>query len=288
MGLSEIKENGKKTFPRPASLSTQLIAEIGNILPNSLHGLYNVVANYLIVIKGFQFNTIPEYVVLFHSSDMKHVEHREFLLSSILHGIKDDLDLKLLNNTPLLKMLFACYNCPLSNRKLNELILRILNKLVARTRKAEFLINKYGLVSWLHQIVTHLEAFEYETIDLIVEFVETITKALDFENCKEKEKTQTILLKILPKFTKSKLSMATFARFLSTILKLGHLEKLLEENLNLILELVNIFVEDQEIFQLNYVKNFPNCIEFLEKNEKLDTVLEISKEIFVKFYQGKF
>jgi hypothetical protein len=286
--LGDIRENGKKSFPRPASLSTQCLAEVGNILSNSLHGLYSVISNYLIVMKGFQFNTVPEYVVLFHSADVKHEEHREFLLSMILNGIKDDLDLKLLNSTPLLKMLFGCYSCPLSNRKLNELILKIFNKLVLKTRTSDFLINKYGLISWLFQIVDGLEAYEYETIDIIVEFVENIVNSTDFGKCEEKDKLHLMLVKLLSKFTKSKLSTTTFIKFLKTLLNIAKFDTLQEENLNSILEFVKLFVDDVETFELNYIQKFPNCIKFLGKNNNLDpdNLIEISREIFVKFYQG--
>lgn len=148
-GFGEITEGTKidgkpeeKHFPRAASISTQILAEFVKVLPNSLHAVYPVVANYFAVCEKFDFTYIPEALVLFHNSDVQQLELRLFLLDAIFNGIKDDLDYKILNNTPLLKMIFSCYGCPLSERKIDFRILKIADRLMTKTSKVEFLIQR--------------------------------------------------------------------------------------------------------------------------------------------------
>lgn len=306
LGFGELLENNtKKCFPRPASISTQCLAEISITLTDKLHDLYKIVSDYLIVMKKFQFYTIPEYIVLFHSSDPKHTEHREFLLNMIYHGIKDHLDLKLLNNTPLLKMLLSCYNCPLADRKSNEMILKILNKLIVKTGKLDFLIKMFGIVPWLYQVIANLEAFEYDTVDLLLEMLKNLNSKLnensEFTNEEKsnlKGKLLELLLKLLPKFTKSKISIKSFSNFLETVVEINQFEKISDFEVTSIFELLQVFADDaQNTLEFFYIQNYPNSVKFLESNEKysknlqhlnlgheLTAVLLNCRTVFMKFY----
>lgn len=216
-GFSDIREgtegdqkDPEKHFPRAASISTQLLAEFVNILPNTLHNLYGVVSNYLVVKYKFDFTRIPELLVLFHSSDVQQEEHRLFLLNAIFNGIKDDLDFKLLNNTPMLKMIFSCYGCPLSNRKIDLMILKIVDRIVTKTSKIEFLMDRYGLALWIFQVAAKVEAFEYEKIEMILSLICDSLAAIqrevkdgdDVARCR----LHSSVLAISPKLTKTRLS----------------------------------------------------------------------------------
>lgn len=303
-GISEIASSDLAVFPRPASITTQFLAEIGNILPNTLHKLYHVVSNSLVAKNGFTFSTVPEFFFLFHSSDVQHIEHRLFLMNFLLSGINDDQDFKLMNNTPLLKMFLSCYNCPLSDRKIDLLILKILNRLVVKTTKIEFLSQKFGLVLWLHQIVTAVEAFEYETIDMILQLIGNISIALErqLEGKQNKQKLilqgklLELLLIILPKFTKTKLTPTTFAKFLNTIVRINDYKRIDQEHVQLVLELSKMFVESHGN-NLQYLSGNISALRFLEgdveyveqlKKDGLDAscvdIMINSRKFLEKFY----
>lgn len=306
-GISEIASSDLAVFPRPASITTQFLAEIGNILPNTLHKLYHVVSNSLVAKGGFTFSTVPEFFFLFHSSDVQHIEHRLFLMNFLLSGINDDQDFKLMNNTPLLKMFLSCYNCPLSDRKIDLLILKILNRLVVKTTKIEFLSQKFGMVLWLHQIVTTVEAFEYDTIDMILQLIGNVSIALErqFEGKHNKQKLilqgklLELLLIILPKFTKTKLTPATFAKFLNTIVRINDFRRMDQEHVHSIMDLSKMFVESHSN-NLQYLSKNEDALRFLGgdpeyldmlKKEGLDStcvdILVNSRKFLVSFHETR-
>lgn len=291
-GLGDIREGtiskdkSDKHFPRAASISTQLLSEIVNILPNTLHNVYNVVANYLAVRQKFDFTTIPELLVLFHSSDVKQEEHRLFLLNAIFNGIKDDLDFKLLNNSPLLKMIFSCYGCPLSDRKIDLTILKIIDRVVTKTSKIQFLIQRYGLALWIFQAAAKVEAFEYETIEMLLTLIEhsfiAIRKDIkegDDSSCK---RLLASLLVLLPKFTKTKLAPNCFASFLKTINAIDQFSHINKENNDAILELLKIFLSENLLRKVTYLDEHPGASKFAETKEKFSKSLAPDIDIITK------
>lgn len=297
-GFGEISEGTKvegkeneKHFPRAASISTQLLAQFVNILPNELHHIYNVVANYLVIRPKFDFSTIPELLVMFHSSDVQQHEQRLFILEAIHNGIKDDLDFKLLNNTPLLKMIFSCYGCPLSDRKLDFTIIKIVNRIVTKTSKVEMLIQRYGLALWIFQVAVKVEAFEYEAIEMILSLIEHSFEAIkrevkdgDEESCK---RLLASLLVILPKFTKTRLSAEGFASFLRTINGIAQFKLIDKEQRGLITDLMKIFLPEDLQQQINYIDEHPEASKFMESREVFSKSIEpsiddVTKKILIE------
>lgn len=243
-----------------------------NILPNKLHHVYNIVANYLVVRPKFDFTAIPEMMVLFHSSDVQQEEHRLFLLNAIHNGIKDDLDFKLLNNTPVFKMIFSCYGCPLSDRKIDLMVLRIVDRMAMKTSKIEYLLQRYGLALWIFQASVSVEAFEYDAIEMILTLVEHCYDAIrrdikdgDDANCK---RILASLLVLLPKFTKTKLSPGSFLSFLRTINGIKQFSYINAEHHDLVLELTKIFVPDNLLQMLTYLDDHPGACKFAESSQK--------------------
>lgn len=290
LGFGEIKEGTKvdgkpeeNHFPRAASISTQILAEFVKILPDSLHSVYNVVANYFAVSEKFDFSTIPELFVLFHNSEVHQMELRLFLLDSVFNGIKDDLDFKILNNTPLLKMLFSCYGCPLSERRIDFLILKIVDRLVTKTSKIEFLIQRYGLVLWIFQVAVKVEAFEYNAIETILDLIEHTVDALR-RDVKSDDKPSSkrlliSLLVLLPKFTKTKLTAASFSSFLKTINNIGLFDHTItKDHHDLILDLIKVFLSGDQLQHINYLLEHPGAHKFIESREDFSKSLESSKD----------
>ncbi|KAG5673714.1 hypothetical protein PVAND_003735 [Polypedilum vanderplanki] len=145
------KSGDKIEFPRVAPVSSQLLSEFFNVIPNKLHCVHSILANYVIVREIFDFATIPEFMILMCSYELNQEEHRLFLLNTINDGIRDELDFKLLNNTPIIKMLLSCFGTTISSRKIDLLILKIIDNLIVKAKATEFLTDRYGLLLWMYQ-----------------------------------------------------------------------------------------------------------------------------------------
>jgi Nucleolar pre-ribosomal-associated protein 1 len=250
-----------------------------NVLPNRLSFVYNIVVNYLSVREKFDFNSVPELLVLFHSTDVQQEEHRMFLLNVILNGIKDDLDFKLLNNTPVFKIIFSCYGCPLSDRKIDLMVLRIIDRMVTKTSKIEFLMQRYGLALWIFQVASKVEAFEYDAIEMILSLIEHSLDAIrretkgDIVGCK---RLLASLLTLLPKFTKARLTGAGFSSFLKSVNVIAQFSHINQEHRDLIVDLVKIFLPENLVQQhVTYLDVHPEAVLFAETKEKLSKSLDI-------------
>ena len=295
-GFSEITEGTKpdeknsevKHFPRAASISTQILAEFVNILPNTLHNVYTVVSNYLAVREKFDFTTIPELLVLFHSHDVEQEEQRLFILNAIYNGIKDDLDFKLLNNTPVFKMLFCCHGCPLSDRKIDLAILKVIDRMVTKTSKIEFLLHRYGLAQWIYQAAAKTEAFEYEAIEMILLLIEHCVSAIQ-QHCKDGndesfKRLIAAILVLLPKLTKTRLTASGFSSILKIFNQIKKFENIDKE---LVIQLMSVYLPQDQLKLLTYLDDHPEACMFVESRESFakslaPTVDEVMKNIFVE------
>jgi hypothetical protein len=277
-GLSELKKvipKGHKTgdkidFPRVAPVLSQLLGEFFNIIPDKLHCIHNVVSNYVIMKERFDFASIPEYSVLFCSFELNQEEHRLFLLNTINNGIKDELDFKLLNNTPLIKMLLMCFGSPISTRKIDLLILKIIDNLVVKANATDFLVNRYGLLLWVYQACINVEAFEYDSIDMILSLIHHL-QAHFLTDAEKSKIIMSALMTLLEKFTKTKLSQKSFLQFISTVNKLHtSAPALSSKQYELTLEMVDIFVSHELKQHLDYLNRYPAALD-VANSEKLLT-----------------
>jgi hypothetical protein len=299
-GMSDVKEGtqsqqNEKHFPRAASISTRLLAEFCRIIPNKLHPIYSTVSNYLIIKDKFEFSTIPELLILFHSNEIQHEESRLFILNMINNGINDELDFKVLNNTPFLKMILSCYKCPLSSRKIDLLILKVVDKLVMKCNKTQFLIDKYGLGLWIFQASANVEAFEYDLIEMIVSLIYHV-----FQSNNENESILKILreslLMLLKKFTKSKLPLSTFLYFLKIMNQMKHFKYVNNDDCIIVQEIANIFIPSEYMQQLLYIQSYRKACKYLESTDSyrksitadqstIDVIAEV-REFMINFYSA--
>lgn len=225
-------------------------------------------------------------LVLFHSSEVHQEEQRLFILDVICNGIKDDLDFKLLNNTPLLKVIFSCYGCPMSDRKIDFSILKIVDRIVSKTSKVEFLIQRYGLALWIFQVAVKVEAFEYDVIDLILTLIEHTfdairreVKAGDDASCK---RLLASLLVLLPKFTKTRLTTASFGSFLKTINGVAQFSHISKEHHDLTLDLMKIFLSDNLLQHVTYIDDHPEACPYATTKENFSKSLQPSVDSATK------
>lgn len=217
-------------------------------------------------------------LVLFHSHEIYQEEQRLFILNVIFNGIKDDLDFKLLNNTPLLKTIFSCYGCPLSSRKIDLMILKIIDRIVTKTTKVDFMIQRYGLTLWVFESAVKVKAFEYDAIEIILTLIEHCFDAIQREmktGCETSYKRlMAALLVLLMKFTKTKLAAGSFLSFIKTLNGMSHFSPINEQHYGLILDLMNVFLPDHLLQHITYIEKHPEACSFQHTKESFTMVLD--------------
>jgi hypothetical protein len=258
-----------KTFPRAASISTNLLAQFSIVLQDSLNVIYAPLSNYLAIRESFDFTTIPELLVLLQSSEIQYEDFRLFLLNIVKSGIKDDLDIKLINNTQIMKIMFFCYGSSLSSRKTDLIILQIFNQILVKTKKAEFLFDRHGFILWLMQAASKVEAFEYDLIEMMLILIENSQEAMIRENRNCSELFQ-ILLILLKKLSKGKITTQGFYRFLKTLnLTRSATMKLANDDIELIHEFIKVFIPEFQMKTIHLLENSPENSPFDDFTRKI-------------------
>lgn len=236
----------------------------------------------MLIREKFEFATIPEFAVLLCSFDVQQDEHRLFLLNTISNGIKDSLDFKILNNTPLIKMILSCFGCSISNRKIDLLIVKIIDNLVTKTDQSKFLLERYGLGLWIFQAAANVEAFEYDLIDGIIALIKNLVDKVKSDAETSKMLMSSLLL-LLQKFTKTRLSLESFVKFISTVNVLQQSNALSvnisSKNYELTLELANIFIPIELKQYLQYINQFPMVINDTNSSQCFEIADEPTKEL---------
>lgn len=257
-GLYELKEESKvKGFPRAPLLVTRMLTEFIRVLSSKLHNAHHLVCNFLIIKEKMDLLSLPEHLVLFQSSFPENEEHRLFLLNVIFNGIRDNLDIKVLNNTPILKMLLTSYGCPpLSTRKIDFMILKIFDRLMETEDGMKLMLDKYGLALWIFQLSVKVEGFEYDTIEMIITIIGNITAKKDIKDENSKILMKS-LLKLLPKLTQSKISPKLLASILASTNKLGQFRYIQNSQLELILQVMGRHLSKEQQQSVKYLSQHP-------------------------------
>lgn len=254
-----------------------MLAKFSIVLQDSLNSVYAPLSNYLGVRESFDFSTIPELLILLQSSEIQYEEYRLFLLNTILHGMKDELDVKLINNTPVMKILFFCYGSSLSSRKSDLVILQIINQILMKTKKSEFLFDRHGFILWLMQAAIKVEAFEYDLIEMMLSLIEKSQEALIRENRNCSELFQ-ILIILLKKLSKGKITTQGFLSFLKTLNLTRGSMKLDDGDIELIHEFIQVFIPEFQMKTARLLKNSPeNSLDDLTKKILNETKNFVSK-----------
>lgn len=115
--------------------------------------LYKPVNNFLIAKNFVDCTLVPDFLSLFHDSDVESIDRRLWILDIIRDGTKTMTDIEVVFKTMCLKMIMDFYSSVLSDRKVKERILDVMSSIVSVPRAFEILIEGYGLLSWLHSVV---------------------------------------------------------------------------------------------------------------------------------------
>lgn len=118
--------------------------------------LYKPVNNFFIAKQQVDLTVVPDFLSLFHDSDVESVDRRLWILEVIRDGTKTMTDINVIFKTMCLKMMMDIYSSVLSDRKVKERILGVMNSVISVPRSFEILLEGYGLMSWLHAAVRQL------------------------------------------------------------------------------------------------------------------------------------
>ncbi|XP_028167549.1 uncharacterized protein LOC114357936 [Ostrinia furnacalis] len=118
--------------------------------------LYKPVNNFFIAKELVDLTVVPDFLSLFHDSDVVSTDRRLWILDVIRDGTKTMTDINVIFKTMSLKMIMDFYSSVLSDRKTKERILGVLNSVISVPRAFGILLEGYGFMSWLHAVVRQL------------------------------------------------------------------------------------------------------------------------------------
>ncbi|XP_062558645.1 uncharacterized protein LOC134223495 [Armigeres subalbatus] len=252
----------KKDLLKPAFLPTLFVGETVNILSDVLNELHSTLTHYFLLKNTFDFKAVPNFLVMFHSSEVKHNDHRVFILETIYNGIKSHDDFMVLRLSPVIRALMDFYGSSLSNRDINILILNILNSIAKIPKSCEVMVNSIGFLTWLSERIEGIESFHFDTIEAFLGIISNLwySAQIQRQNYNMNQLSRSVLimvLKFLPLLS-TRSSSKTLTRFLN-LLEKTTLEN--ERNLELVsdevLELMLAYFEklfEQQFWYVKYVK----------------------------------
>ncbi|XP_058459124.1 uncharacterized protein LOC131435348 [Malaya genurostris] len=256
----------KRKLPKPAFLPSLFVGETVLILPDVLSELHSMLTHYFLLKETFDFKAVPNFLVMFHSSDVKHNSHRVFIMETIYNGIKTHDDFMVLRVSPVIRALMDFYGCALSNRDLNILILNTFNSIVKIPKSCEVMVNAIGFITWISMRIEGIESFHFDTIEAFLGIISNAWYSARIlqQHYNMKQLSQTILiivLKFVPLLS-TRSSSKTLTRFVNLIEKTLEVN---ETNIKLInkqvLELILTYFEkmfEQEFWYVQYIKSNGN------------------------------
>ncbi|XP_014204938.1 nucleolar pre-ribosomal-associated protein 1 [Copidosoma floridanum] len=196
------------------------LARATNMMTQPLNPLYSPLHAFLMAKPALDLDIIPEFLPLFHSSEVEHLAHRHWILEIIRDGFKDHEDMDIALKYLLFKMLFCYYNCILADDVTKKLILQTIRSATRLTRGCTILVNGYSLLPWLVNISVNLKKGDSESIACVIDIVNNIIDA--HRKTKLKDTHHHLLIKILLQ-TKSRfhynLPVDCFHKFVNTLIK---------------------------------------------------------------------
>lgn len=257
----EMRKTKKSRIPRVPYVSGIFLARTVNILINPLNELYRPLSSYITLQNSFNFLDVPEFNVLFNSSDVNHVTYRHFILGVIRDGIKCGSDFTLLMSQNIFKAILGFYNTPMATLETNLLILRVINVAVKIPKSNKILIEKIGLLSWLNSVIDNVDFFQFDIIDGLCSVFNSIWFSIkfdqrEFNNVNEIEvRLFTILLKLIPNLSTRTDCMA-FAKFLNVFVHLiqGNFNFITESNIDHLISCAKVHMTDNNL-SLSFIKD---------------------------------
>lgn len=143
--------------PKLPAIGALYLARALMVSTSPTEPLYKPVNNFLIAKQFVDLTVVPDFLSLFHDSDVETMERRHWILDIIKDGTKTMTDVNVVFKTMCIKMIMDFYNTTIADKKTKLKILGALNSMITVPRAFEILVEGYGIMSWLHFVVRNME-----------------------------------------------------------------------------------------------------------------------------------
>ncbi|KAI4500310.1 hypothetical protein M0802_004727 [Mischocyttarus mexicanus] len=254
------------------SLVSTFLARTSITATQPLNPLYLPLHNFLMVKPALDLNAVPEYLQLFHSSDVNHKDHRHWILETIRDGVKTEKDVEVVCKWMIYKMLLDFFTCLLSDAKTKKLILEVIESTTKIPKSCLLLVRKFGFISWLIETVILMKNSDAQLITIIINIVSNILKTL-LPVKKEYNFYKPMLLKILISLKRHLtlgISISSFEQYLNLLQTL-----LISSNFKNVMSKEDI--ESIVDFSVNLIGKIDDCENMLNHGFKFVKKAEHSK-----------
>nr|CAD7260110.1 unnamed protein product [Timema shepardi] len=209
-GICQISEDVQSV--QPPYIVALFLARASLHVSNPLHPMFAPLHNYISLKSALNLTTVPEFLALFHSSDVNYRVHRHFILEVLRDGMKQKDDFEISHKNVIYKILLSFYSSVIADKKSKLLILEIVESSVKIPEAAPLLVSSYGILSWLEQIIQQLKPGD-EHVKTILHILASLWNTLvnspssSKDNCLSDVSHHTLLL-LLDLFTKFKVKMS--------------------------------------------------------------------------------
>lgn len=158
--ITDSENNGEDKNPRLPSIGALYLAKALMVSTAPFDPLYKPVNNFFIAKEIVDLTNVPDFLSLFHDSDVESIDRRQWILDIIKDGTKTMTDVNVVFKSMCLKMLMDFYSTELCDRKTREKIISALNSIITVPKAFDILIKGYGFLSWLHYAVRQIRKDE--------------------------------------------------------------------------------------------------------------------------------
>ncbi|KAF7997187.1 hypothetical protein HCN44_005464 [Aphidius gifuensis] len=152
---------------RLSCLVSTFLAKSALVLTQPSNPLYAPLNKFFMAKPALELNTIPEFLTLFHSSEIQHKLHRHWILEIIRDGMKTELDMEIALKCVIFRIICCFYNSILADPITKSLILQVIGASVKIPKAALMLTRGYGLLVWLDEARKQLSPRDIENKNLI-------------------------------------------------------------------------------------------------------------------------
>ncbi|XP_055297950.1 uncharacterized protein LOC129566229 [Sitodiplosis mosellana] len=220
----EAQKRKKHRIPRIPYIAGVFFARTINTLMNPLSELYRPLSTFLLIKNSFDFMTVPEFNVLFHSPDVNHNIHRSFILDVLRDGLKTTNDFNVLISNHIFKALLGYYGAPTTTRERNIQILTVVNAAAKIPKSAKLLIDVVGILPWLSNVADNIEFFQFDFLDIFCTILNNLYNSVAVNRDEYGTNTVNsieiqmlhILLKICPNLSQ-RIAEVSFVRYVNVL-----------------------------------------------------------------------
>lgn len=272
----EAQKRKKNQVPRIPYLAGVFFARTINILMNPLSELYRPLSTFLLIKNSFDFTSVPEFNVLFHSPDVNHSIHRSFILDVLRDGLKTSLDFHILIANHIFKALFGYFGSTVTQRERNIQILTVTNAAVKIPKVAKLMIDVIGIIPWLSKVIDNVEFFQFDFLDILCTLINNLYNSIIINrneygpNVINNVENQLLplLFKISPNLS-SRIADVSFVRYLNVLknisLKAQRTKFLNENNVNHLIRCASGFVNPDLTWDFKLLMENPTAHSYCER-----------------------